>query len=139
MQYQTPIKHTHKVPEESAPATKGQVKERAPFFSDLPCSMTVELQPQRQSKGRCGLEVAETYKCDREQQSLTRGTATVLLAGFMPVFLQGAALCHVNMPAGYPWHGAAPSNTNKCKFHLEAAGCSVVGFFSKFCCMLSTL
>lgn len=55
--------------------------------------------------------------------------APVLLAGLMPVFLQGAALYHTNMPAGYPWHGAALSSMDKCKFHFGAAGCFVVGFF----------
>ena len=85
------------------------------------------------SKGRYELEVAETYEHDRDSgtarpnkgQSQTapaqrRAEATVLLAGLMPIFLQGAALCHVNMSAGYPWHGAAPSGMNKYKVSSKA-------------------
>lgn len=46
--------------------------------------------------------------------------ATVLLAGLKPIFLQCAALCHVNMSNGYLWHGAVLSSTDKYKVPPKA-------------------
>lgn len=69
--------------------------------------------------------MAETTGRPNKGQSQTvpaqhRAEATVLLAGLMPIFLQSTALCHVNMPAGYPWHGAVLSSMDIYKVLLKA-------------------
>jgi len=54
--------------------------------------------------------------------------------------LQGAALCHIDMSAGSPWHDAAPSGMDKCRVSAKAVnilGSWFRGFF-KFCWMLTT-
>lgn len=77
--------------------------------------------------------MAELYEHDRDSgrawpntgQSQTapaqhHAEASVLLAGLMPTSLRGAAPCHVNMSAGYPWHCAAPSSMDKHKISSKA-------------------
>lgn len=90
--------------------------------------------------------MAETYEHNRDSGTARpnkrpsqtapaqhHAEAAVQLAGLMPILLQGAALCHVNMSAGYPWHGAALSGTDKYKLSSKAMNVwgqlGVWGFF----------